>query len=92
MNTPANERQSVPRSAAAPHVDARLELLRVLQKTTGRDVAARCRVVPSRVSSWVSGRCKPNHAARRLLELNYGIPSDAWDRPTPQRGPKDYRP
>lgn len=81
-------------AAAAPggrSFDARLELIRVLQKTTGRDVAARCRVVPSRVSSWITGRCKPNPDARRLLESNYGIPADAWDRPTTKRGPKDLR-
>lgn len=65
-------------------VDARLELIRVLQKTTGRFVAARCRVTPTRVSSWVSGRCKPNAAARELLELNYGIPAAAWD-PAPKK-------
>ena len=90
MNGSTNERQGPPRAAAAPQVDARLELIRVLQKTTGRDVAARCRVVPTRVSAWIAGRCKPNPDARRLLESNYGIPADAWDRPA-TRGPKDLQ-
>lgn len=59
--------------------EGRRLLLLVLQRTTGRDVAARCRVTPCRVSAWISGRTKPSPAARAALERNYEIPPPSWD-------------
>lgn len=53
-------------------------LLAVLMLTTGREVAARCRVSPSRVSEWASGRCRPSPRARAALERAYGISAGSW--------------
>lgn len=55
-------------------------LIALLQRTTARDVAARCRVYPQRVTDWASGYRSPNPTARRMLELNYGLPVNAWDK------------
>lgn len=54
-------------------------LIALLQRTTARDVAARCRVYPQRVADWLSGYRVPNSEARRMLEMNYRIPVCAWD-------------
>lgn len=61
--------------------EGRRLLLLVLQRTTGRSVASRCRVTATRVSAWASGRTKPSPEARLLLEQNYTIPPATWDRP-----------
>lgn len=57
----------------------RRSLLAVLQRTTAREVAARCRVSPSRVSEWASGLTSPSPDARRALERAYGISVPSWD-------------
>lgn len=54
-------------------------LLAVLQRTTGREVAARCRVAKQTVSDWVSGLKKPSPHARLRLHAAYGISPAAWD-------------
>lgn len=54
-------------------------LLALLQRTDGVTIGARCRVNFRRVSSWANGDRKPCAASRLALELNYGIPSAAWD-------------
>jgi transcriptional regulator with XRE-family HTH domain len=56
----------------------RRALLDVLQRTVGVEVAARCRVAPSRVSEWASGRACPSLRARRALARIYGIAERAW--------------
>lgn len=56
----------------------RRHLVHVLQFTTGREVARRCRVSPSRVSEWASGLCLPNETAQGVLEQVYGIPRASW--------------
>lgn len=63
--------------------EGRRRLLRVLQVTSGREVAARCHVQPASVSEWTSGRKRPGEESRRWLRFNYGIPPDSWDTPTP---------
>lgn len=62
-------------------VSGRRSLLAVLQRTTAREVAARCRVDPSCVTHWVSGRCTPADSPRALLESIYGISQSAWEKP-----------
>jgi transcriptional regulator with XRE-family HTH domain len=57
---------------------ARRSLLALLQRTTAREIAARCDVAPSRVSEWVSGITQPSPTARQRLEHSYGIRSDSW--------------
>jgi len=59
----------------------RLALIKILQRTTARDVAARCKVTPCRVSSWLAGDSRPNDTARVALEANYRIVASAWDEP-----------
>lgn len=54
-------------------------LLSVLTRTTGRAVAERCRVSPSRVSEWASGLTKPSARARQALSRNYRIRPGEWD-------------
>jgi transcriptional regulator with XRE-family HTH domain len=54
-------------------------LIRVLQRTRGRYVAARCQVTPAAVSRWVSGVYTPSARAKKHLAVNYGIPLDAWE-------------
>lgn len=54
-------------------------LLALLQLTSARNVAARCRVSEPSVSEWASGRYVPSAPARERLERNYGIRIDAWD-------------
>jgi transcriptional regulator with XRE-family HTH domain len=69
-----------------PMTEGRRALLSIGQRTTAREVAARCRVSPSRVSEWLSGRCRPSERAREALERTsgYGIPASSWD--APRRG------
>jgi hypothetical protein len=43
--------------------------------------AARCKVTPCRVSSWLAGDSRPNDTARVALEANYRIVASAWDEP-----------
>jgi transcriptional regulator with XRE-family HTH domain len=61
----------------------RYALLAILMRTTGREVARRCRVSPSRVSEWASGRTRPSPRARATLAACYRIPSAEWDREQP---------
>ena len=56
----------------------RRALLAVLQRTAGVEVAARCGVAKSRVSSWASGASLPSPRARLALERNYGITRASW--------------
>jgi hypothetical protein len=63
----------------------RRSLLAVLQRTSAREVAARCGVVPSCVSSWVNGACRPSARARAVLASVYGITASSWDPPPPER-------
>jgi len=53
----------------------------VLQRTTAREVAARCGVAPSRVSEWASGHTTPSNHARHALRINYGISEGSWEVP-----------
>lgn len=57
----------------------RAALLRVLRRTEVRFVAARCRVQPTAVYNWLSGRRRPRRAQRALLEVNYRIEPSWWD-------------
>jgi hypothetical protein len=57
----------------------RVTLLIVLLHTSAREVAARCRVSPSRVSEWSSGKNRPSRRARLALESSYGIRTEEWD-------------
>lgn len=59
--------------------EGRRALLAVLQRTRALEVAARCRVAPSRVSEWASGRCRPSERARRVLLDVYHIPVGLWE-------------
>lgn len=54
-------------------------LLAVLQRTTEREVAARCGVTQQAVSYWLLGTQKPTEARRVRLECLYGIGARAWD-------------
>lgn len=56
-------------------------LLALLQITTAREVAARCRVTPSCVSKWVSGEKTPGPRARVKIADLYGIAPEAWVMP-----------
>ena len=56
----------------------RRSLIALLQRTTAREVAARCGVVPSCVSEWASGAARPSHEAQTRLMVIYGISSYAW--------------
>ncbi len=87
----AADTRRTPRSAAAvppwelaQGSTARLSLLAVLQRTAAREVAARCRVSPSRVSEWASGRSRPTVGARAVLEQSYGIAAAGWEQLAPK--------
>jgi transcriptional regulator with XRE-family HTH domain len=56
---------------------ARLACVRGTQGRIARKIGVR----QPTVSDWVTGKKKPEHTNRMLLEKNYGIPNDAWDRP-----------
>lgn len=58
---------------------ARRALLAVLQRTSARNVAARCGVSPQAVSQWASGRTRPSPEARARLETHFAIPASLWD-------------
>lgn len=62
------------------HSQGRRLLLAVLQRTSAREVAARCRVAHSCVSEWSSGDAAPSQRPRLSLAEIYGIPRDAWER------------
>lgn len=69
-------------------------LLALLQLTSAREVAARCRVQHQRIADWSSGLHTPNAEARAQLERNYGIRREAWDTAwadTVSRHSKRYR-
>lgn len=57
----------------------RRSLIAVLQRTTGREVAARVGVAKQTVSDWVRGINKPRRDARLALQRLYGISPAAWD-------------
>lgn len=59
-------------------VAGRRSLIALLQITTGREVAARCGVAPSRVSEWVSGLTRPSESSRARLWACYGISPNSW--------------
>lgn len=65
-------------------------LLALLQITTAREVAARCRVSPTSLSFWSSGYNTPGPTNRAKLRDLYGIPPDSWDCPVSQPGPDPY--
>lgn len=56
----------------------RRHLVHVLQFTTAREVARRCRVHPSQVTRWASGETRPSAAAREALDRVYGVASGSW--------------
>lgn len=58
--------------------NARRSLLALLQITTGREIAARCGVHPSRVTEWAAGRTTPSTVPRERLLHIYGIRPDGW--------------
>lgn len=63
-------------------VSGRRSLLAVLQRTSVREVAARCGVDHSSVVRWLSGRMTtPSDVARERLESIYGISAASWGRP-----------
>lgn len=64
---------------------ARLALLAVLQRTTAREVALRCRVTRSCVSSWGSGKSVPSPRAQVALSDIYGIDPRGWLPKSPYR-------
>jgi hypothetical protein len=59
----------------------RRSLIAILQRTTAREVAIRCRVSKQAVSNWQHGFKKPSAAARSMLQANYGISPNTWDEP-----------
>ena len=59
--------------------EGRRALLSVLQVTSGRNVAARCRVTPQAVSKWVSGWARPGPFAKAVLAESYRIEAALWD-------------
>lgn len=64
----------------------RRSLIAILQRTTAREVAARCGVAKQTVSDWLRGLTKPRRGARLALQREYGISPPAWDAPaTPVR-------
>jgi transcriptional regulator with XRE-family HTH domain len=56
----------------------RRALLRVLQATTGREVAVRCGVAAGTVSRWASAARLPAPPARSALARSYGISERSW--------------
>lgn len=57
----------------------RRALLAVLQRTSARNVAARCGVTPQAVSQWASGRSRPTGPRLTALWVNYGISPESWN-------------
>lgn len=64
----------------------RRSLIAVLQRTTEREVGARCAVTKQAVSAWVCGVKTPGDPARLRLEAAYGIAAGAWDASPDHRG------
>ena len=62
---------------------ARRSLLAILQRTSAREVAARCGVTPATVSAWVSGLARPRWRTRLVLRAAYGITPSTWDTQAP---------
>jgi hypothetical protein len=67
----------------------RRSLIALLQITTGREVAARCRVSPSCVSEWAGGTKSPGPASRAKLAELYGINPASWDQVNRVKVPLD---
>ena len=63
----------------SPLTRGRRALLAILQRTTEREVAARCRVARQTVSDWSRGWSKPRRDARLALARAYDIAPSAWD-------------
>jgi hypothetical protein len=59
----------------------RRALIALMQVTSGREIAARAGVAPSRVSEWGSGLTAPSDEPRRRLWRIYGISPTAWQQP-----------
>lgn len=57
----------------------RRSLIAVLQRTSAREVAARCGVAPSTVSKWASGYAAPRWRMRVVIQLHYSITPRSWD-------------
>lgn len=68
----------------------RAALLRVLQRTRAAFVAARLEVTPRAVYFWAEGHRLPSARAKKLLEVNYGIPLRLWaiERVSTRRRPR----
>lgn len=45
----------------------RKQLLAILQVSSGREVAARCKTAPGTVSKWASGKATPSPSAQAKL-------------------------
>jgi transcriptional regulator with XRE-family HTH domain len=60
--------------------NGRRSLIALLQLTSGRELAARCGVSPSKVSMWLAGLSAPSDVPRARLEAIYGIGADSWGR------------
>lgn len=58
--------------------EARIMLVKALQRITAKEVALRCGVSTSQVSRWVSGEQKPSKDVRLKLEIDMKIPKDLW--------------
>ena len=56
----------------------RRALIALMQVTSGREIAARAGVAPSRVSEWGSGLTAPSIEPRMRLWRIYGISPSAW--------------
>lgn len=67
----------------------RRSLIALLQITTGREIAARCRVSPSCVSEWAGGTKSPGPASRAKLASLYGIAVESWGEGYPVKIPGD---
>lgn len=56
-------------------------LIAILQRTSAREIAARCHVQPSTVSKWASGYCRPQQRTRLILHMYYNITPHTWSKP-----------
>ncbi|EYF06033.1 Hypothetical protein CAP_2223 [Chondromyces apiculatus DSM 436] len=55
-------------------------LLRLAHKFSEVRLARKCGVGQATISSWISGKRRPNYESRQTLFTLYDIPMDAWDR------------